>query len=81
MSTEKQNIDWGNLGFNVYPTRSMWKGECGIDQSWSNGQLVPYGKMDLKLILDMSTTHTICGQNINAYMLLVIDYILNDTQV
>ena len=35
MSTEKQNIDWENLGFNVHPTRSMWKGECRIGQTWS----------------------------------------------
>ena len=47
MSTEKQNIDWENLGFNVHPTRSMWKGECRIGQPWSNGQLIPYGKIEM----------------------------------
>ena len=47
MSAEKQNINWENLGFNVHPTRSMWKGECKIDQSWSNGQLIPYGKIEM----------------------------------
>ena len=47
MSTKKQDIDWDKLGFNVHPTRSIWKGECKIDETWSNGKLVPYGKIEM----------------------------------
>ena len=47
MNSEKQKIDWDNLGFNPLPTRSMWKGECSAGDEWVDGQLVPYGEISL----------------------------------
>ena len=35
---KKQKLDWGNLEFKVYPTRSMWRGECGSGEIWSKGE-------------------------------------------
>jgi len=44
---KKQKLDWGNLEFKVYPTRSMWKGECGSGEKWSKGELIPYGTVEM----------------------------------
>ncbi|MDP6339329.1 MAG: branched-chain amino acid aminotransferase [Candidatus Marinimicrobia bacterium] len=43
----KQNIDWDNLGFSVYPTRSMWQGTCPAKGEWNGGGLVPYGNIEI----------------------------------
>ena len=43
----KQDIEWKNLGFKTYETRSMWVGNCSFGDKWSNGSLVPYGKIEL----------------------------------
>ena len=40
---KKQKLDWENLEFKVYPTRSMWKGECESGETWSKGELITYG--------------------------------------
>jgi len=47
MKKEKQKMNWENLEFKVYPTRSIWKGECKSSESWSSGQLVPYGEIKI----------------------------------
>ncbi|SVC49906.1 uncharacterized protein METZ01_LOCUS302760, partial [marine metagenome] len=44
---KKQKLDWGNLEFKVYPTRSMWRGECGSGETWSKGELIPYGTVEM----------------------------------
>tara|TARA_B100000929_G_scaffold65658_1_gene50060 strand:+ start:115 stop:1134 length:1020 start_codon:yes stop_codon:yes gene_type:complete len=44
---KKQKLDWGNLEFKVYPTRSMWRGECGGGETWSKGELIPYGTVEM----------------------------------
>ena len=44
---KKQKLDWGNLEFKVYPTRSMWKGECGSGEKWSKGELIQYGTVEM----------------------------------
>ena len=44
---KKQKLDWGNLEFKVYPTRSMWKGECESGEKWSKGELIPYGTVEM----------------------------------
>ena len=45
MKKEKQNINWENLEFKAYPTRSMWKGQCKSSEEWSSGKLEPYGEV------------------------------------
>ena len=47
MKKEKQNINWENLEFKAYPTRSMWKGECKTGQEWFTGKLEPYGEVEM----------------------------------
>ena len=44
---KKQKLDWENLEFKVYPTRSMWKGECESGEAWSKGELIPYGTVEM----------------------------------
>ena len=44
---KKQKLDWENLEFKVYPTRSMWKGECEIGKTWSKGELITYGTVEM----------------------------------
>lgn len=44
---KKQKLDWENLEFKVYPTRSMWKGECESGKTWSKGELIPYGTVEM----------------------------------
>ena len=47
MIKEKQKINWESLEFKVYPTRSMWKGECKSNEAWSSGKLEPYGEVEM----------------------------------
>ena len=47
MTLKKQQIDWDSLGFEALPTRSMWKGECSTGEEWIDGNLVPYGEVNL----------------------------------
>ena len=47
MKKEKQNINWENLEFKAYPTRSMWKGQCKSSEEWSSGKLEPYGEVEM----------------------------------
>ncbi len=47
MKLNKQNIDWDQLGFSVFPTRSMWKATCESGENWSGGELVPYGNIEM----------------------------------
>tara|TARA_B100000945_G_scaffold288736_1_gene261289 strand:- start:663 stop:1724 length:1062 start_codon:yes stop_codon:yes gene_type:complete len=42
-----QNIDWDGLGFNAYPTRSMYVATTATNGEWKKGSLVPYG--DIKI--------------------------------
>jgi branched-chain amino acid aminotransferase len=44
---KKQNIDWGNLKFEVFPTRSMWQAEGQAGNAWAKGELIPYGKVKM----------------------------------
>ena len=44
---KKQNIDWGNLKFEVLPTRSMWQAEGQAGNAWAKGELIPYGKVKM----------------------------------
>ena len=47
MVLNKQNIDWDQLGFSVFPTRSMWKATCESRGEWSSGELIPYGNIEM----------------------------------
>ena len=47
MTLKKQQIDWDSLGFEPLHTRSMWKGECSTGEEWIDGNLVPYGEVNL----------------------------------
>ncbi|MEA1881940.1 MAG: branched-chain amino acid aminotransferase [Candidatus Marinimicrobia bacterium] len=47
MDSKKQNIDWENLGFKVYPTRSMWQCTCNTGAEWNGGGLVPFGNIEI----------------------------------
>ena len=47
MVLNKQNIDWDQLGFSVFPTRSMWKATCESREEWSSGELIPYGNIEI----------------------------------
>ena len=41
------NIKWDNLGFDVTPTKSMFKAKCSQNGKWGNGLIVPYGNIEL----------------------------------
>ena len=47
MVINKQNIEWDQLGFSVFPTRSMWKATCESRGEWSSGELIPYGNIEM----------------------------------
>lgn len=47
MKLKKVNINWDDLGFDPLQTRSMFKAKCEIGGTWSEGALVPYGKIEL----------------------------------
>ena len=40
-------IDWDSLGFNVVETKSMFMATCKQGETWREGGLVPYGKIEL----------------------------------
>ena len=40
-----QEIDWDNLTFNIYPTRSMFVAKCKKDGEWEKGKIIPYGNV------------------------------------
>ena len=40
-------INWDSLGFNVIETKSMFKATCKYGETWKEGGLVPYGKIEL----------------------------------
>jgi len=42
-----QEINWDELSFNLYPTRSMYVASCKEYGEWSNGNLVPYGNINI----------------------------------
>ena len=42
-----QDIDWDNLDFSLYPTRSMYVAKCEEGGKWQTGKLVSYG--DIKI--------------------------------
>ncbi|MAZ78655.1 MAG: branched chain amino acid aminotransferase [Legionellales bacterium] len=42
-----EKIDWDVLGFNVVETKSMFKATCKQGETWQEGGLVPYGKIEL----------------------------------
>lgn len=41
------SIDWDKLGFDVIPTKSMFKATCNQNGKWENGSIVPYGNIEL----------------------------------
>jgi branched-chain amino acid aminotransferase len=41
------NIQWDKLGFDVVPTKSMFKATCSQNETWKNGAIVPYGNIEL----------------------------------
>ena len=44
---QKVNINWDSLGFDVMATKSMFHAICTEDGQWSNGELIPYGPIQL----------------------------------
>ncbi|MBC8323004.1 MAG: branched-chain amino acid aminotransferase [Candidatus Marinimicrobia bacterium] len=47
MGIDPKTIDWDSLGFNLIETRSMYKATCKKDDSWSPGELIPFGNIEL----------------------------------
>lgn len=47
MIESRKDIDWDSLGFNVIPTKSMFKSECFDGYSWPKGKLIPYATISL----------------------------------
>ena len=45
-------IDWDNLGFDVTPTKSMFKATCHGKANWEYGELIPYGVIDVSMHRD-----------------------------
>jgi len=41
------DIDWDELGFDVTPTKSMFKATCNQNEKWENGSIIPYGNIEL----------------------------------
>lgn len=44
---DPKRINWDELGFQALETKSMFKSECRINESWKGGELVPYGPISL----------------------------------
>ena len=40
-------IDWDNLGFDVVETRSMYYATCHKKKEWEEGNIIPYGTIEL----------------------------------
>ena len=47
MTREKAKVDWDDLNFDVYNTRSMYYATCSLNGAWSKGTLIPYGNIKL----------------------------------
>jgi len=47
MGINPKTIDWDNLGFNLTETRSMYKAVCKREGIWSEGELIPFGNIEL----------------------------------
>lgn len=47
ISLDPKKIDWDSLGFDALETKSMFKATCKTGESWSGGELVPYGTIQL----------------------------------
>ena len=43
----EKNIDWDNLGFNAYKTKSMFKAYYAPTIGWQVEGLIPYGDVTL----------------------------------
>ena len=43
----EKNIDWDNLGFNAYKTKSMFKAYYAPKNGWQAEGLIPYGDVTL----------------------------------
>ena len=43
----EKNIDWDNLGFNAYKTKSMFKAHYTPTIGWQAEGLIPYGDVTL----------------------------------
>ena len=41
------NIEWDKLGFDVVPTKSMFKAICSEGGNWEGGSIIPYGNIEL----------------------------------
>lgn len=41
------DIDWDELGFDVTPTKSMFKATCNQNEKWGKGSIIPYGNIEL----------------------------------
>jgi|TARA_B110000438_G_scaffold45270_1_gene45333 branched-chain amino acid aminotransferase len=41
------NIEWDKLGFDVVPTKSMFKAICSDGEKWKEGSIIPYGNIEL----------------------------------
>eukprot|EP00250_Pteridium_aquilinum_P008782 c18204_g1_i1 orf=124-1368(+) len=40
-------IDWDNLGFGYHETDFMFVSKCGLDGEWDNGELQPFGHLNI----------------------------------
>lgn len=40
-------IDWDKLGFGLTPTDYMYVMKCSRDEEFTEGQLIPYGNIEL----------------------------------
>lgn len=47
MNSDKINIDWDNLGFDPFETKSMFVAKCLLNGEWTGGSLIPYGNIEL----------------------------------
>lgn len=47
MGNDPKSIDWDSIGFNLIETRSMYKAIWKKEDSWSPGELVPFGDIAL----------------------------------
>ena len=47
IALDPKKIDWDSLGFDALETKSMFKATCKTGESWSGGELVPYGTIQL----------------------------------
>ena len=41
------DINWEELGFNIVNTKSMYFSKCRYDGNWQDGNLIPFGNIEL----------------------------------